>query len=184
MYKIRGYEEKDKERVEQICIATGAKELTGNAEMQKARLTVFCHYYIEQEPQQCFVAVNEQDEAVGYILCAKDFNSWEQEFKKLYLENTMNPITGFLGKGTIDGLKLFSAKYPAHLHIDIHPDFQGKGLGTQLVDALIKHLKDNGVPGLMLCVGSENEGGQKFYRKYGFLELTKGKNEVAMGIEL
>ena len=73
--------------------------------MKRVLLTVFCHYYIEQEPQHCFVAVNEEDEAVGYVLCAADFMTWEEKFTELYMKKSNNPVTKMLGKGTIDGLR-------------------------------------------------------------------------------
>ena len=172
--------EKDRERVEQICIATGPKQVL----LQKAVLSVFCHYYIEQEQENCFVAVDEQDEAVGYVFCAKDFHTWEQQFKKIYLKGEKDKFVVLLGKATIAGLKPFSEGYPAHLHIDIHPDFQRKGLGTKLMDALTMYLKECAVKGLMLSVGSDNEKGRNFYKKYGFTELKQGRKQILMGIKL
>ena len=183
MIKIRNYQEKDRERVERVCVKTAPGPLSGGM-MKRVLLTVFCHYYIEQEPQHCFVAVNEYYESVGYVLCAADFMTWEEKFTELYMKKSNNPVTKMLGKGTIDGLRPFAGQYPAHLHIDIDEKYQRQGLGTKLIDALRAHLAEMNVPGLMLSVGGDNENGQKFYQKYGFTALEKKKQEIVMGMKL
>lgn len=183
MCSIRKYDKKDKQRVEEICLSTSSCPAREKALMQEALLEVFCRYYIEQEPDNCFVAADEQDEAVGYVLCAKDFTSWEERFHQFYLESSRNPITKLMGQGTVEGLKEFHKEYPAHLHIDIDPKYQRHGLGTRMMDALVKHLRECGVPGVMLCVASDNEKGQNFYRKYGFKELSAGEQEITMGLK-
>ncbi|MEW9053760.1 MAG: N-acetyltransferase [Neobacillus sp.] len=184
MCTIRLFKEKDREKVEQICIATGSELAKKNVLLQEALLTVFCRYYIEQEQGNCFVAVNEQDEAVGYVFCAKDFHTWEQQFNRIYLKDSNNKMVVSIGQATIYGLGSFAEEYPAHLHINIHPEFQGKGLGTKLIDALKLHLIECEVKGLMLCVGNDNEKGKNFYRKYGFTELKQEEKEVFMGYKL
>lgn len=184
MASIRKYQEKDYERVEQICAGTSPKQLAEQAELQEMLLTVFCHYYIEQEPEHCFVAVNDADEAVGYVLCATDFSVWEKNFTEKYLEHAKNPMTKYMGKGTIDSLRPFADKYPAHLHIDIDEEHQRQGLGTKLIDALRAHLAEQGIHGLMFSVGSDNENGQKFYQKYGFSVLEKREQEIVMGMQI
>jgi Acetyltransferases len=184
MYTIRRFKEKDREQVEQICIATAPEMAKKNELLQNAILNVFCYYYIEQEKENCFVVENDENEAVGYVFCAKDFHTWEQKFEKIYLKGIENPIAESIGKATINGLKPFAEEYPAHLHIDIHPDYQKKGLGTKLIDALKIHLDEHHVKGLMLSVGIDNEKGKNFYRKYGFTELKQEENEVFMGFKL
>ena len=182
MYTIRQYESKDRKRVEAICLSPDTNgENTKNNILSKALLTVFCRYYTEREPQNCFVAVDEQDEVIGYILCAENFQSWEESFTRLYLNKTINPIAKAMGKGTIDGMRPFSAEYPAHLHIDLSKKCQRQGIGTKLMDTLLEHLQKQGIPGVMLAVASDNEKGLNFYRKYGFQELERKKREILMG---
>lgn len=152
--------------------------------MPEALLDTFCHYYIEKEPQHCYVAVDEQDTPIGYILCSKDFDKWEEVFVKEYVEVSSNPITKMMGLGTVEGLRAFAKEYPAHLHIDIDDGYQRKGLGSKMMDTLIAHLREEGVPGLVLCVAPDNEKGMNFYRKYGFTVLEQGEQEIAMGIKL
>lgn len=188
MYTIRAYEEKDRQRVEAICLSpekADTGEASGNGGIFSSMLrTVFCRYYVEQEPHNCFVAVNEKDNVVGYILCAADFQVWEEKFTDLYLKKSRDPITRAVGKGTIDILRGFHTEYPAHLHIDLAASCQRQGLGTKLTDTLLKHLEGDGVRGIMLSVEAKNEKGIRFYKKYGFQELGRSKREITMGKKL
>ncbi|MCD8067349.1 MAG: GNAT family N-acetyltransferase [Lachnospiraceae bacterium] len=183
MYTIRSYQEKARKVVEGICIGT-SDYFSQNPLMREALLQVFCHYYIEKEPGNCFVAVDENDRAVGYILCAENFSEWEQLFQKDYIELSDNPATKMMGPGTIDGLKDFAADYPAHLHIDLNEGCQRQGLGTRLMDTLLAHLREKGISGVMLCVAADNEKGKSFYHKYGFTVLEKTDREITMGMKL
>ncbi len=181
-YEIRSYMDKDRERIEQICVGTSDAAFGGNPYMKEALLDVFCHYYLDREPDNCFVAADEMDNAVGYVLCAENFNRWEAEFTKEYIEASANPVTAMMGPGTIAGLKNYGVEYPAHLHIDLDDSCQRQGLGTRLMDKLIAHLREKQVKGLCLCVAPDNEKGVSFYRKYGFDELERGEQEIVMGM--
>jgi GNAT superfamily N-acetyltransferase len=59
-------------------------------------------------------------------------------------------------------------EYPAHLHIDMLPTLQGKGLGRKLMDTLFEELNRQGVPGVHLGVSSSNTSAIAFYKKLGF----------------
>ena len=71
--------------------------------------------------------------------------------------------------------------YPAHLHIDLLPSLQGKGMGRTLTDTLFDQLKKQGVPGLHLGVGSSNAGAVAFYQKLGFTVLKEETWGFTMG---
>ena len=43
--------------------------------------------------------------------------------------------------------------YPAHLHIDILPQGQGKGMGRQLISTFLQRLQEIGTPAVHLQVG-------------------------------
>lgn len=58
-------------------------------------------------------------------------------------------------------------KFPAHLHINFHPDARGKGLGSLLVNHYKKFLSDNGVVGVHL-VTSRDAQNVSFYDRLGF----------------
>ena len=184
MCTIRKYDSKDQAAVEDICLGGGSGPLKSNEMVKQAMLTVYATYYVEQEPENCFVAADENDHAVGYVLCAKDFTEYEKKFMGEYGSREDNPAIKMIGGGTLEGMRPYAAEYPAHLHIDIDPAYQRKGLGTKLIDALRAHLKEQGVPGVMFGVAIDNEQGQNFYRKYGFTELGRDEQQIIMGMKL
>ncbi|MDR0442818.1 MAG: GNAT family N-acetyltransferase [Treponema sp.] len=73
------------------------------------------------------------------------------------------------------------ADYPAHLHIDMLPVLQGKGVGRALIDNLFTELARQGVPGLHLNVSSANEGAVAFYKKMNFSVLVEYDWGFTMG---
>lgn len=63
--------------------------------------------------------------------------------------------------------------HPAHLHIDVLPRLQGRGLGRRLVAELLDRLAVAGAGGVHLGVDEANVGALLFYERVGFTELTR-----------
>ena len=184
METIRPYQPKDWDNIRSICLINAGNPKTKRD--QDYILDTYCDYYIECEPENCFVAANEKDEAVGYIYCAENYAAYQAHFNEKYLPK-VKALGYFKWKASLASYRLhakYAAEYPAHLHIDILDDYQRKGLGSKLVGALSEHLKAKGIPGLMLTVGGTNSKGINFYKKYGFEVLEKGFGDVAMGLTL
>ncbi|KFZ25135.1 hypothetical protein V502_00386 [Pseudogymnoascus sp. VKM F-4520 (FW-2644)] len=58
--------------------------------------------------------------------------------------------------------------YPAHLHINILPDFQAMGGRRRLMAELMKKLNADRVRGIHLMKARENKGAEIFYSRVGF----------------
>ncbi len=71
--------------------------------------------------------------------------------------------------------------YPAHFHIDLLPEIQGKGLGTELIEEFIRQLHSADCPGAHLGVSAKNTGAIAFYRKTGFTLLSEDHEGKIMG---
>ncbi len=170
MNNIRKYEEKDRENLRKICLETSGLPTETDKDLEFLYL-MYNDYYAEAEPENIFVAVNENDEAVGYILCAENFDSYISLFRKTYLQRIK--ALGFkyyiMAVGEITVHRIFSKRYKAHLHIDILSECQGKGTGTALMNALKAHLKSKGITSLMLSCGMGNKKAIKFYKKNNFV---------------
>ncbi len=83
-----------------------------------------------------------------------------------------------------------ATRFPAHLHINLLPDAQGKGMGRELLEALLCSLKRSGATGVHLGVNHLNEPVTEFYRKVGFAEIARLPSIImamdlcAMGTEI
>ena len=62
-------------------------------------------------------------------------------------------------------------KYPVHLHIDILPEYQHRGYGSELINTLCEHLKKSGCSHLSVCGINRNSSAYRFYKKCGFYEF-------------
>lgn len=185
MAGVRKYLDKDKMNLRKICLETSSFPTESDFDRNFLYL-LYNDYYSECEKGNCFVYTDDNDEAVGYILCAEDYDSYEYMMKKLYL-----PKISYLGRkyrSMADGEmlvhRLFRKKYPAHLHIDILPEYQGKGAGTQLIGALKDSLREKGCKGIMLSTGIKNKKAISFYKKNGFKVISHIFGSVIMAFEL
>jgi ribosomal protein S18 acetylase RimI-like enzyme len=59
-------------------------------------------------------------------------------------------------------------QYPAHMHIDILPEFQRKGHGTSLINTFFEAVKNLGARGVHLDMVQHNATGRAFYDRIGF----------------
>ena len=183
MLTIRNYEDKDYADVEYVCLHCDDDE--DDAETQEFVLHYFCHYYLEQEPQNCFV-LDDDGRAVGYVLCAADFDAFKPAFFGKYV-----PLCGHLGEyrmkwalGSTALQEEFKREYPAHLHIDLLPAYQRQGWGGRLMLTLFDHLRAQGCPGVMLTTGVDNTNAVAFYEKQGLQRIATRGTEVAYGLKL
>lgn len=169
--EIRKYQVTDKQNLQKICIITANPQK--NEQGERLLNLLYNDYYTEQEPDSCFVLTDDNDSAVGYIICAKSFEEYKKIFTEKYLPQVkkLSKLQGAVKKLSFIIEKKFAKEYPAHLHIDILPGFTGKGSGSLLINALCGYLKEQGIKGVMLCVGAHNKRAINFYKKHGFNKL-------------
>lgn len=181
---IRPYQEKDKENVRFVCLnSEGPSEYDEDTAF--FILNTYCDYFIEQESGNAFVAADENDRAIGYTYCAENYDAYKPLFDAAYLPRFPAGSRRIeQAAHSADLQAKYKEEYPAHLHIDVLPEYQRMGLGHQLIDALCAHLKSKGVKGVMLTTGPDNQVGRGFYDKYGFTLLELTDEDVAYGLKL
>ncbi len=182
---IRPYKETDREAMHDICLYCDGPD--NYSESTKNFLfATYCDYYIEKEPFNCFVAADENDKAIGYIICAEDYDGFIKIFNEEYFTRIPETDTTnrFYASTSTVVQKKYKDDFPAHLHIDILHGYHRIGLGHKLTDALIAHLKEKGVKGVVLSVNAKNEKGVNFYKKYGFTLLEETPDYIAFGMNL
>lgn len=185
MVTIRNFQEKDREAVREICIKTAPEAAVKTEIGRNYILTMYCDYYIDCCPEYCFVAADENDRAVGYILCAPSYEAYSRDFRK-YVKRVFSfsftrGISAFF-ESKISGR--FLPDFPAHMHIDILDGYQRMGVGTSLVNNLREKLISENIPGVMLVVGAGNKKGRCFYNKYGFKQIRNLGSGIAMGLKV
>ncbi len=182
---IRPYESKDKENVRFVHLNSDGP-CKSSKRGTNFSLAVYCDYYIEKEPENCFVAVDESDKAVGYVICAENFD----RFYPVFIDEYYTKIKSWEFKRRKSALRSviphekYKNEYPAHLHIDILPDYQHIGLGRKLMDALCNHLRPKDINGVMFTVWHKNYNAIKFYEKYGFRLIETKETTLVYGLKL
>ena len=185
MISIRKYEEKDSENVKFACLnAEGYNSITDD-DTANLVLHTFCEYYIEREPDNCFV-VDDDGRAVGFIISAESFEPYKKALHEEYCEKVkpLGEERYNWSKASTEIHEKFKDEYPAHFHINILPEYQRVGAGGKLINTLFEHYKNKGVKGVMLCCSAANDVGLGFYKKYGFKVLEETKDDVAFGMKL
>jgi ribosomal protein S18 acetylase RimI-like enzyme len=62
--------------------------------------------------------------------------------------------------------------YPSHLHINLVPRLQSQGLGRQMMNTLIRALRERGSVGVHFFVSAANQRAAGFYRHLGFTVIS------------
>jgi ribosomal protein S18 acetylase RimI-like enzyme len=188
----------DEPALAQVCIRTAdaGADATGLLSDDAIWPAIFVLPYAARHPEFAFVALDDAGDVAGYIVAAPDTHAFEAWFRDewwpRFADRYPRPadadglearILGY-AYGRAPGVVRYSAEYPAHLHIDLLPDLQGRGVGRRLVDTLIAALRAAGVPGLHLVAGSDNAGALAFYPRLGFEALPSDAGSQAFGMRL
>ena len=180
--QIRKYEPKDADALRYVCLYCDGFEKYSD-DTKKFILSTYCDYYIEIEPENCFVAADENDKAIGYVMCSENADRFLDIFNREYFTRISESHTSgrYYARESVVPIEKHKDEYPAHLHIDILREYQRQGIGHRLLDALFEHLENIGVRGIMLSMSAGNEKAAAFYDKYGFTLIEKSEDTLIYG---
>ncbi len=188
MEAIRKVRVDDLKAIEYICAQTAGPLCRKEPVIANRVAKMYSTYYVLECTDSCFCLADEKDKAVGYILCETDCKHYSKIYRKKYVPEifTLKKQDGIISWLFPIPYSVFGRKYPAHLHIDILPEYQGKGYGTKMVNTLLEELRNRGVRGVMLGADLDNEGAIRFYQRLGFKILIKSSKigSILMGKEL
>ncbi len=187
---IRPYQSKDRQGVIEVLYKTGYMGEDAKDYFDDKYLfgLLFGIYYLDYEPDSCFVAIDTTtNHVVGYLLSSLDtriqsrkfnrkmlprilmrtflYTSWRyrQSFRimlylrKLYQNSSAPPDEN-----------LILTEYPAHLHINVLPEYHRQGIGTEMLNEVEKYLESENCTGIHLWTSERNEKAVPFYLKNGF----------------
>lgn len=137
-------------QVEEIFFLSTSVKSFASEEKRLAFFKKWCGDYLHLYAEEFFVALEGQ-KVLGYLSGCADS---ERSLERL----------------NVPGHSLFRdlfERFPAHLHINFHPDARGKGLGSKLVLNYMKVLKQQSVKGLHLTTSPDAQN-VSFYDRLGF----------------
>ena len=122
--------------------ASGTKTFADDAARAAFRERWFGRY-LEQHPQWAYVAITPDGTLAGYLVGALDEESGFDDFASA------------------------AAEFPAHLHVNLAPQFRSRGIGADLIEAFAADASRAGAKG-MHVVTSADARNVRFYERVGF----------------
>lgn len=121
--------------------------------------------YLQHFPQYAFLARDSARRAIGYVVGSVADPARDPIFSDL-------PFLAAFAEA--------SARYPAHLHVNLVERWRGQGLGARLIEAFSDAARREGAPGVHVVTqrGARNV---RFYHANGFREraaTTLGETEL------
>ncbi|MBF9072216.1 GNAT family N-acetyltransferase [Streptacidiphilus fuscans] len=191
---IRPYRSDDWEDLYEICVRTGDNGADASSLYPDPRILpdIFVGPYLALEPELAFVVADAADaadaadgadgeggdRALGYILGTADTRRFVARYRDEWLPKVVDRYPDDGGRGSELRrpevmLSPIADAYPAHLHIDLMPQAQGRGFGRRLMDTYLAALRERGVDAVHLAMGAANVSARAFYDRLGFSELAR-----------
>gem|GEM_PF-1094179 len=156
--------------MDEIFFASSSVQSFADKATQQAFHWRWLGRYLAEEPQHAFVAIRKSGKGkyrdrehaedtyniCGYLVGSLDDPARRAEFSDLsYFEDFADQ----------------TAKYPAHLHINLAPPWRGKGIGGALIAAFARHARKEGVAGMHVVTG-QGMRNVSFYKGLGFEKVA------------
>jgi GNAT superfamily N-acetyltransferase len=111
--------------------------------------------YLSHDRAHAFVARADCGSVAGYLIGCLDDPAATPRFSDLsYFANFVD----------------LTARYPAHLHINLDPAWRGRAIGARLVETFAAHAAVRGAAGVHIVTGAAARN-VRFYQRCGFAAL-------------
>jgi len=117
-------------------------------------------------------ALSDLTEAVGWG--RRQRVKWEQSLERSTYVYSLWEEQALVGFGRIVEDGTMAMFYD----IAVHPDYQGKGVGTRIMQHLLGDIKDKDYASVGLFAWARNPGAMSFYKKLGFESVDFGMKLV------
>jgi GNAT superfamily N-acetyltransferase len=201
---VRRYRDSDHGALYDICVRTaaGGQDARGMYHSDDLMPDLFAGPYAFLEPDFAFVLDDGGQgggQAVGYVVGTPDTAAFARAYRERwiprlagrYAQPPQPPVTPddqMLALHYRPERLLWPglAEYPAHLHIDLLPPFQGAGHGRRLMGTFFAAAAQAGAAGVHVCVVAANVRAIGFYHRLGFVSLADDEagGVVYLGLKL
>ena len=193
---IRPYREADLGAVYDVCVRTGdvGSDARGQYRSDDLLPDLFAGPYVFLEPDFAFV-LDDGQRAVGYVVGTPDTAAFVRAYRARWIPRLADryPVPTDPPASHEDELIALHhhperllrpglAEYPAHLHIDLLPPFQGSGHGRALMETFYAAAARAGATGVHLSVMAANTRALGFYHHLGFRSLAVGGGVPEPGV--
>jgi ribosomal protein S18 acetylase RimI-like enzyme len=187
--RVRGFQPADLDALYQVCLLTAdsGRDATPLFSDPKLPGHIYAAPYAIFEPELTFVA-EDASGVGGYVVGALDSLAFERRLEQEWWPGLRGrypepgPDVGD-GRSSAERFALnhihhpwgtsanLAEHFPSHLHINLVPRLQGRGVGRTLIETLVSSLRGHGSRGLHLFVGHRNQRAIGFYGHVGFTKL-------------
>jgi len=201
---IRESVRSDLEGVSEVCCRCGygGDDIADSGSFRDRRLfsMLFSRYYLLHELRTCFVAVPSDDpqRVIGYVLGCPDTARYDRLFRRTMIPRIAARaflVTLWRYPRTFAELLRWQRGnpwleanpagdlFPAHLHIDILPEFQRRGIGRGLLETLEARFRGLGAGGIHLVTSNYHRKALPFYAKQGYRVIREQRHTMWSGID-
>ena len=154
-----------KPEIEAIFFAASATRSFAGDAVRTAFRERWLGRFLDHFPDCAFLALDDDGAVAGYIVGALADPAKDPRFSDIGYFRDFGHLT---------------ARYPAHLHINLAANARNRGIGGRLIDAFCGHARTQGAPGVH-AVTAEQSRNRSFYARNGFaLQATVDRSGPAI----
>ena len=194
MVELRPLQDRDLDSLYAISLATGHVGGDASAFYADSRMMghVYSAPYAKLCPDTCFVAEDATGVA-GFVVGTVDTRAfeaqlehdWWPDLRAIYPDPSGTPPATWTAdqrrsymihhpRRTPDDI---AEAFPAHLHMNLLPRLQGRGVGPALLELWFARARQFGVTGVHVGTNAKNHGAVRFWQKCGFERLSSPVSE-------
>lgn len=189
--RIRTYQPPDREAVYDICLRTGDNGGDASGQVSAGLMgDVWAGHYLALEPATCLVAF-DGGAVVGYVIGTPDTRAfearceaeWWPRLRQRYAAPhpagadprgwTLDERLRHLVHRPLRSPDEVVSGHPAHLHLNLLPVAEGRGVGRALLTDALAALVAQGAPGVHVGVSPANLRALRFWSRGGFVPVRQ-----------
>jgi GNAT superfamily N-acetyltransferase len=195
MHIFRRFRQEDLSDIYAISVKTGdnGRDATALYDDPKLMGHIYSAPYVLLEPDLAIV-VEHKDQVVGYVVGTLNTQNWEKRLELEWWPKLRNqykaPDPANRDNWTMDQIRIdrmhnprlidreISTQYPAHMHMNLLPIMQRRGIGTALLDKWLSIAIKDGDRSVHVGANPKNTAGIAFWQRSGFQTIRTGPEKT------